>query len=96
MDWLDLIPKLAPALTALAGAYVGARLERKTALDRTGWTIERQRSLAREAAARTEEAAARQDRRALLDPLLSAARDHAREVEDYISGLATELPERHC
>jgi hypothetical protein len=94
MDWLDLISKLAPAATALIGAYVGAHLVRRTALDAARLTVEGQHSLAREAAARTEQTAERERRRELLEPLLACAREHARDVENYITGFTKESPAR--
>jgi len=50
--------------------------------------------LAREAAARTEQTAERERRRELLEPLLAlaSAREHARDVENYIIGFTKESP----
>ncbi len=88
MDWLDLVLKLLPTVGALIGAFVGATvgplIARRTALDTTERRIEADRALAQETATREDQRTERQKRHDLLEPLLTAAREHVHDVEHYL------------
>jgi hypothetical protein len=99
VDWWDLTLKLLPAVTALIGAFAGAiiapLIARRTSLDTAKFNIEGQRALALEEAARANQAADRQARHDLLEPLLASAREHARDVENAIHAAAAVPPGTH-